>query len=79
MYTTYTMSNIDEYDLQELEKIVEQAKEHMRLRELERKAIIADMMRPMTEEERINAEAIVKRAKEAEAWRRSQKKKNKKN
>ena len=51
-------------NLENLEAMVAYAKQMEEIRSLERKAAIAEMMRPMTAEELKSAEQIVQRAKE---------------
>ena len=60
-------------DLEELEAMVAYAKQMGEIRSLERKAAIAEMMRPMTAEELKSAEEIVQRAKENMAARKRRK------
>ena len=60
-------------DREELEAMVAYAKQMEEIRSLERKAAIAEMMRPMTAEELKSAEEIVQRAKENMAARKRRK------
>ena len=55
---------LDPCELEKLEAMVAHAKQMEEIRSLERKAAIAEMMRPMTQEEEQEALLIVERAKE---------------
>ena len=66
-------------ELEELEAMIAQAKHNEEARSLERKAAIAEMMRPMTAEEEQEAMKIVESAKESMRLRLKRRKLAKKN
>jgi hypothetical protein len=55
---------LDPCELEKLEAMVAYARQMEEIRSIERKAAIAEMMRPMTQEEEREALLIVERAKE---------------
>ena len=65
---------LDPCELEKLEAMVAHAKQMEEIRSLERKAAIAEMMRPITQEEEQEALLIVERAKENMRLRRQHRK-----